>query len=206
MTHVGICYGDHLRIPVDVQGEVRDVTLRRMARAELADHVRMFELFTRVKMVAASIGEDTAQMEDGSEASLSECVDDCIRLWTDMSHADADHSKAMAANIAELKNDCNDCVRLLFEALSRVVHCMREPAIEHLESSLFLAMNEPALKVLLRVLRKVLRQASGGGHLALQGLPQDEGGGCFCAQVRFYRAYNLRSLSDTAVQVGFQRT
>ena len=49
-----------------VQGEVRDVTLRRMARVDLADHVQMFEMFTRVKLVAASIGEDTAW--------------DCVRL------------------------------------------------------------------------------------------------------------------------------
>ena len=53
-----------------MQGEVREVTLRRMARVDLADHVRMFELFTRVKMVAASIGEDTVRMEDGSESSM----------------------------------------------------------------------------------------------------------------------------------------
>lgn len=133
-----------------MQGEVREVTLRRMARVDLADHVRMFELFTRVKMVAASIGEDTVRMEDGSESSMLECVDDCIRLWTDMSHADADHSKAMAANIVELQNDCNECIRLLCETLSRVVQLKREKdtKIKHLESSLVLAEDEPVRKII----------------------------------------------------------
>ena len=127
-----------------LQGEVRDVTLRRMARVDLADHIQMFEMFTRMKLVAASIGEDTARMEDGSEASLSDCVEDCIRIWTSMSQSDVDHSKAMAANMVELQHDCIDCVRLLCQAVSRMMHLSSEKdtKIKHLENSLVLAQNE----------------------------------------------------------------
>ena len=81
-----------------MQGEVRDVTLRRMARVDLADHVQMFEMFTRVKLVAASIGKDTAR----------------------------------------------DCVGLLCEAVSRMMHLSSEKdtKIKHLENALVLAQNE----------------------------------------------------------------
>jgi hypothetical protein len=45
-----------------------------MACAEMADHVKMFELFTRLESLAANINDD----------QLSPCIEDAVRLWTKM--------------------------------------------------------------------------------------------------------------------------
>jgi hypothetical protein len=42
------------------QGDVVDVTLRRVKREEISDHVKMFELFTQVKEMALGRNFQTA--------------------------------------------------------------------------------------------------------------------------------------------------
>jgi len=100
-----------------VQGELNDVTLRRMARSEMADNVQMFELFTRVKLIA--FGDEDSFLGDGSEEKLSECIDECIVHWTTMLHADVEHDETVAANILDMQSNGNVCIQSLREALGR---------------------------------------------------------------------------------------
>jgi hypothetical protein len=91
------------------QGEVLDVTIRRMARVEMADHVQMFELFTIIKEVA---------MVDKPEGAKK--VDDCISLWTKMLLADAAHDDTIAANVQTMQDAGIQHTRAIQEGLDRI--------------------------------------------------------------------------------------
>jgi hypothetical protein len=91
------------------QGEVLDVTIRRMARVEMADHVQMFELFTIIKEVA---------MVDKPEGAKK--VDDCISLWTKMLLADATHDDTIAANVQSMQDAGIQHIGGIQEGLDRI--------------------------------------------------------------------------------------
>jgi hypothetical protein len=91
------------------QGEVLDVTIRRMARVEMADHVQMFELFTNIKEVA---------MVDKPEGAKK--VDDCISLWTKMLLADATHDDTIAANVQSMQDAGIQHIGGIQEGLDRI--------------------------------------------------------------------------------------
>ena len=91
------------------QGEVLDVTIRRMARVEMADHVQMFELFTVIKEVAM------VDKPDGAKK-----VDDCISLWTKMLLADATHDDTIAANVQSMQDAGIQHLQAIQEGLDRI--------------------------------------------------------------------------------------
>jgi hypothetical protein len=55
-------------------GAEREISLRRMPRVQMADHVKMFELFTQLGGLAVDSGSD----------EISACLQDAVRLWTKM--------------------------------------------------------------------------------------------------------------------------
>jgi C-terminal processing protease CtpA/Prc len=92
-----------------LQGEVLDVTIRKMARVEMADHVKMFELFTTIKEVAM------VDNPDGAEK-----VDECISLWTRMLLADAAHAGTVAANVRSMQTCGIQQTRAIQEGLDEM--------------------------------------------------------------------------------------
>jgi len=105
------------------------VKLRRMAREEMADHVKMFELFTSLKEYvlegdfSKACGGDgssiVAQSEDG-QLSPQDCVDECMDLWTRMLVADAEHDDKIANNVRELQDESAILLSTLREGIARL--------------------------------------------------------------------------------------
>ena len=58
----------------EAEGMERDISLRRMPREQMADHVKMFELFTRLGGLAVDSGNE----------EISESLQDAVRQWTKM--------------------------------------------------------------------------------------------------------------------------
>ena len=112
-------------------GKEVTVMLRRMAREEMADHVKMFELFTTLKeyvlegdfskIMHVWENKDTISGGDEEELSPEDTVDACMDLWTRMMVADSDHDDKIAQNVRELQDGSVTLLKTLREGITRLM-------------------------------------------------------------------------------------
>jgi len=95
-----------------------DVSLRRMARAEMAHHVDMFEHFTTIENLAAN----------GNEPELSPCIKDTVRLWTTMRVAAANRDNRTHHKMTTVQNGCRDIILALQQDVAKLRTPLRIPS------------------------------------------------------------------------------
>ena len=100
-----------------VSGEIRDISLRRMARADMADLVQMFELFTRFQFLF--FDEDSLLSARGAESF--KCFEDCICHFTHILNTSALHDETMFTNVPVIQKNAGVCIESLRRALDQAV-------------------------------------------------------------------------------------
>ena len=86
-------------------GKEVDVILSRMARSEMADRVKMFELFTSLEEFVTSSG-------DGEHARI---LDETIQLYTQMQEDAALRDTTIVHNVLDMQNHSSSMVHSLKE-------------------------------------------------------------------------------------------
>ena len=89
------------------QGEEVDVVLSRMARIEMSDRVRIFELFT-------SLQEFARQAEDEEQTRV---LEDVIDLYTKMQVQSSHRDTTIVHNVMEVQQRCSSWLLSLREKL-----------------------------------------------------------------------------------------
>ena len=100
-----------------VSGEIRNISLRRMARADMADLVQMFELFTRFQFLF--FDEDSLLSARGAESF--KCFEDCISHFTHILNTSALHDGTMFTNVPVMQKNAGVCIESLRRALDQAV-------------------------------------------------------------------------------------